>query len=108
MADLHPHLDIKKVDYTKVIYEKASNIATITLNDPERRNVTDWPGQGGITDQFYQALDDAEYDDDIKVVIIKGAGKDFQAGHDLGEVGYIYGMGTGKDGKTIMNWLGEM
>jgi len=96
MADLHPHLAFKRVEYTKVIYEKADYIATITLNDPEHRNVTDWPGQGGITDQFHQALNDAEFDDDIKVVIIRGAGKDFQAGHDLREVGYIYGMGTGK------------
>lgn len=97
MADLHPHLELKPVGNDKIIYEKLGNIARITLNDPEHRNVTDWAGQGGITDQFYHALNDAEFDDDIKVVVIKGAGKDFQAGHDLNEVGYIYGMGTGKD-----------
>ncbi|MFO8011259.1 MAG: enoyl-CoA hydratase/isomerase family protein [Dehalococcoidia bacterium] len=96
MADLHPHLEYKRVDFTKIIYEKKGNIAYVTLNDPEHRNVTDWPGQGGITDQFYLALDDAEFDDDVKVVVIRGAGKDFQAGHDLNEVGYIYGMGTGQ------------
>ncbi|MFO8102135.1 MAG: enoyl-CoA hydratase/isomerase family protein [Dehalococcoidia bacterium] len=99
MADLHPHLEYKRVEFTKVIYEKEDNIAWITLNDPEHRNVTDWPGQGGITDQFFLALDDAEFDDDVKVVVIRGAGNDFQAGHDLNEVGFIYGMGTGKDGK---------
>ncbi len=99
MADLHPHLEYKRIDFTKVIYEKENNIAWITLNDPDHRNVTDWPGQGGITDQFFLALDDAEFDDDVKVVVIKGAGNDFQAGHDLNEVGFIYGMGTGNDGK---------
>jgi len=99
MALLHPHLEYKPVEFTKIIYEKEGNIAKITLNDPDHRNVTDWPGQEGITDQFHYALHDAEFDDDIKVVVIKGAGKDFQAGHDLNEVGYIYGMGTGKDDK---------
>ncbi len=99
MAVLHPHLEYKRSEFTKVIYEQDGNIAYITLNDPEHRNVTDWSGQGGITDQFFLALDDAEFDDDIKVVVIKGAGKDFQAGHDLNEVGHIYGMGSGKDDK---------
>ncbi len=100
MADLHPHLEYKRPEkFDKVIYEKKGNIAYITLNDPEHRNVTDWPGQGGITDQFFFALDDAEFDDDIKVVVIRGAGKDFQAGHDLREVGFIYGMGTGQPGE---------
>lgn len=67
---------------TKVSYKTEENIATITLNDPERRNMWDFPGQGGMTDQFYYCLDQAAEDDMIKVIIIKGAGKDFSAGHD--------------------------
>jgi enoyl-CoA hydratase len=70
------------MDLNKIIYKKEGNIATITLNDPERRNLWDFPGQGGMTDQFYYALDQAKEDDEVKAVIIKGAGKDFSAGHD--------------------------
>ncbi len=96
MAQLHPHLELAQVEFNKVIYEKKGNVAYITFNDPENRNATDWPGQKGLTDQYWYALDDAEFDDDIKVVVIQGAGKDFHSGHDLGGVGFIYGMGTGE------------
>ena len=70
------------MELTKVTYKTDGNTATITLNDPERRNVWDFPRQGGMTDQFYYALDQVAEDDMIKVVIIKAAGKDFSAGHD--------------------------
>ena len=95
MAQLHPHLELAPVEFNKVIYEKKGNVAYITFNDPENRNATDWPGQKGLTDQYWYALDDAEFDDDIKVVVIRGNGNDFHSGHDLGGVGFIYGMGTG-------------
>lgn len=96
MAQLHPHLELAPVEFNKIIYEKKGNAAYITFNDPDNRNATDWPGEKGLTDQYWYALDDAEFDDDIKVVVIRGNGKDFHAGHDLGGVGFIYGMGTGK------------
>ena len=86
--------------FTKVIYEKDranKAIARITLNCPDKLNV--WQFKGGMTDEFYAALEQAEEDDDIKVVIIKGAGRAFSAGHDLTEVGFVYGMGTGQPGE---------
>ena len=79
-------------EYKYVLYEKDGAIATITLNRPERLNAFDFPGQGGICDDFFSALEEAEVDDEVKVVIIKGAGRAFCAGHDLSTVGYIYGM----------------
>ena len=78
-------------------YEKEGKIATITLNYPEKLNAMDFPGDGGICDSLYRdALDMAEEDDDIKVVMIKGAGRAFCAGHDLTRVGFVYGMEPGK------------
>ncbi len=96
MAQLHPHLELAPVEFDKIVYEKKGNVAYITFNDPDNRNATDWPGQKGLTDQYWYALDDAEFDDDIKVIVIGGNGKDFHSGHDLGGVGFIYGMGTGE------------
>ena len=61
MAFFHPHQELPAIEYTKIIYEKDGNVCTITFNDPERKNATDWPGEGGITDQFAHALHDAEY-----------------------------------------------
>lgn len=81
---------------SRIIYHTSGNVARITLNYPDRLNVWDFPGQGGLTDQFYSALKEAENDDDVKVVLIKGAGRSFSAGHDLNTVGFVYGMGTGK------------
>jgi enoyl-CoA hydratase len=86
-------------EYKTVIYEKEGSIARITLNRPEKLNAWDFPGQGGMFDEYHMALTEAEEDDDIKVVIIKGAGRSFSAGHDLTTVGYVYGMGTGKPGE---------
>ncbi|MBI4334419.1 MAG: enoyl-CoA hydratase/isomerase family protein [Chloroflexi bacterium] len=87
------------MEYKTVIYEKDRTIARITLNQPEKLNVFDFPGQGGICDDFHAALTEAEDDDDVKVVIMKGAGRAFCAGHDLSKVGTVYGMGTGKEGE---------
>ena len=82
-----------------VLYEKEGNIGRITLNRPEKLNAWDFPGQGGLTDQFYEMLKVPEADDDVKVIIIKAAGRAFSSGHDLTTVGFIYGMGTGKPGE---------
>ncbi len=82
-----------------IIYEKEGEIARIIFNRPEKLNAFDFPGQGGIQDDFIKALDTVEADEELKVVIIKGAGRSFCSGHDLNTVGHIYGMGTGKPGE---------
>ena len=87
------------MDYRYVLYEKEEAVARITLNRPEKLNVFDFPGQGGILDDFYAALGEAEEDDQVKVVVIRGAGRSFCAGHDLDSVGHVYGMGAGQPGE---------
>ena len=87
------------MDYHYVLYEKQDAVVRITLNRPEKLNVFDFPGQGGILDDFYAALGEAEEDDDVKVVVIRGAGRSFCAGHDLDSVGHVYGIGTGQPGE---------
>ncbi len=84
--------------YKYIIYEKEGNVARITLNKPDKMNAFSFLG-GEDADEFYNAFDDAAEDDDIKVVILKAAGKAFGVGHDLSKVGFVYGMGTGKPGE---------
>lgn len=79
------------------IYEKEGNIARIILNRPDILNALNMIGKGEETDEFYQCLDDAADDDDIKVVIMKGRGRAFTVGHDLTKVGFLYGFGTKSD-----------
>ena len=78
------------MEYKYVLYEKAGEIAKITLNRPDKLNVIDFPGDGGIFDDFMAALDEAADDDELKVVIIKGAGRAFCAGHDLNRIYRVY------------------
>ena len=60
-----------------VIYEKEGAIARIILNNPEMANAQ----TSEMVHSVNECLDDAEYDYDIKVVIIKANGKGFCSGH---------------------------
>ena len=82
-----------------IIYEKEGPIVTLTLNRPEKLNAFVIIGDETVNDipEFLEALKRAEDDDEVKVVIIKGAGRSFCAGHDLTKVGFVYGFGTKAD-----------
>jgi enoyl-CoA hydratase len=62
-----------------VVYGVDGHVATITMNRPEVANAQDTALIDGI-DRF---LDVADADDEVRVVILAGAGKHFSAGHDL-------------------------
>ncbi len=72
--------------YKGILYEKDGAIARITINEPEKLNPLGFPRMAEVD----QALTEAEEDDDVKVIIFKGAGRAFSAGHDLREVYYVY------------------
>jgi 2-(1,2-epoxy-1,2-dihydrophenyl)acetyl-CoA isomerase len=65
--------------YETVIYEKAGPAATISLNRPEARN--------GITprmlDELFEAVQDAAADKSLRVLVLRGAGRDFCPGADV-------------------------
>jgi len=61
-------------------YEVKSGVATITIDDPERRNPLSNETMRALKDAVWSANDD----DDVRVVVITGAGdKAFSAGGDL-------------------------
>jgi enoyl-CoA hydratase len=62
----------------------------ITINRPEKKNAM----TSAMLDQLMAAYDQAEADDDVRVVVLQGAGEDFSTGHDLAEVGKEYGETT--------------
>src|ERR1700694_5487317 len=66
-------------DYADLLYEVADNVATITLNRPDRLNAISGP----MLDSFSRALRDADLDPAVRVIIITGAGRGFCAGLDL-------------------------
>lgn len=67
------------MEFEQVIYEKSDGIATITLNRPERMNAF----TPKMLDEWYKALEDAHLDDDVRVVILTGAGRGFCTGADV-------------------------
>jgi enoyl-CoA hydratase len=54
-------------------------IATITLNRPERLNAISWEMPGEIR----RAVETANDDDEVHVIVLQGAGRAFCAGYDL-------------------------
>ena len=62
-----------------VLYEARDGIAWITLNRPLILNAVDW----SLTLHLGRCLERAENDEDIRVVVLRGAGRSFCAGGDL-------------------------
>jgi enoyl-CoA hydratase/carnithine racemase len=67
------------MEYSQISYEVSNRILTITLNRPERLNVFS-PVTG---QELIDAFGRADADDDVRVVIVTGAGRAFCAGADL-------------------------
>ncbi|PPJ33471.1 enoyl-CoA hydratase [Nocardia nova] len=68
--------------YRYIDYETLSGgrVARVTLNRPQSRNAQN----RGLLVELGEAFDRAEADDTVRVVILRGAGSSFSAGHDLG------------------------
>jgi enoyl-CoA hydratase/carnithine racemase len=69
--------------YRDLLYDVEGNIATITLNRPERLNAI----SGGMLASFSEAFREADLDKGVRVIILTGAGKGFCSGLDLKEQG---------------------
>lgn len=68
-------------DYTVVLVDDpAPHVRRVTLNRPEKRNALNHALRG----ELLHALQAADQDDDVHVMIVRGAGKSFSAGYDLG------------------------
>ena len=65
--------------YAKLGVVRAAGVETITLSVPERRNAIG----PQMTNELLWALDDASAADDVRVVVLTGAGKAFCAGGDF-------------------------
>jgi enoyl-CoA hydratase len=65
--------------FTSLTYETAGRIARITLNRPERLNAIDEKMPGEIR----AAVERANADDGIHVIVLAGAGRGFCSGYDL-------------------------
>src|SRR3954471_585060 len=59
-----------------------AGVLTLTLNRPAKRNALN----AELIDRLHQCLEQADLDAEVRVLVLRGAGKDFCAGADLDEL----------------------
>ncbi len=64
---------------TTVLYDRSGPVAVLTLNRPDKLNAFD----AAMLSDLMSALDRAGADEDVRVVVLKGAGRAFSAGYDV-------------------------
>jgi enoyl-CoA hydratase len=84
------------MSYETLLYDVDGAIATITLNRPDRLNTIVPP----MPDELESAVYAAIADEDVKVIVLRGAGRAFCAGFDLGGGFHHWDEGLTTDG----NW----
>lgn len=93
--------DAEQLGFERIHYEKAPPRATITLNRPEVLNAFDFR----MLRELARACEDASWDDDVRVVVLTGAGRAFCVGADLrawADEGYV------GDQREYWKWFGAM
>ena len=81
------------MSYSTILYEVKDSILTITLNRPEALNAFN----NEMLFELIDACDKADADDDVKAIIITGAGRGFCAGADLSGGGNAFDYDSRED-----------
>jgi len=74
--------------YNTLNWEVSDHILTLTLNRPEQMNAFTVE----MCNELIHAFDRASLDDDVRAIIVTGAGKAFCAGMDLSREGNVFGL----------------
>ena len=74
------------MDYSTILYDLEDNVLLITLNRPEILNAFNRDMMAELID----ALDKADADDNVRAIIVTGAGRGFCAGADLSAGGNTF------------------
>lgn len=80
---------VEQAEFTQITYEVADRVATITLHRPEQLNAF----TNTMMRELIAAFDLTDADDDVRAVIVTGAGRGFCAGADLSSGGNTFAKG---------------
>jgi enoyl-CoA hydratase len=81
--------------YETLLYDTADAVATITLNRPRRLNTIVPP----MPDELEAAVHRAIADEQVKVIVLRGAGRSFCAGFDFGDGFHHWDEALSTDGE---------
>lgn len=92
--------------YKEILYEKRRGGVLITLNRPEAMNAI----SRSMIKELHQALDAVEQDNEVRAVVLTGAGRAFSAGMDQGnragrrrDIHWPYGIITGQTAAELID-----
>src|SRR5262249_58586691 len=97
---------IERPDPMELLVERDGPVLTVTFNRPAARNALTWAMYEGL----YQACEEADADDGVRVLVLRGAGgQAFAAGTDIGQ---FTGFSTAEDGlryeRELDRWVGRL
>jgi enoyl-CoA hydratase len=70
----------RDVGYDLILYERIERVAVVTLNRPRYRNAQ----SRALLEELDAAFAEARADDEVRVIVLAGAGDHFSSGHDVG------------------------
>ena len=76
------------MDFTEISYDVADRVATITLNRPDKLSAFTVTMANELIDVFTRSSDN----DEVRAIIVTGAGRAFCAGMDLAVSGNVFGL----------------
>jgi enoyl-CoA hydratase/carnithine racemase len=79
----------------EVLYQVADGVATITLNRPDKLNA--WTAT--MEREVHSAMEDADRNEDVRVIILTGAGRGFCAGADMSLLSAVAEHGLDAEGR---------
>jgi enoyl-CoA hydratase/carnithine racemase len=82
--------------FTEILYDVKDKVATITMNRPDKLNAF----TGVMMKEMCEAFDLSDADDDVRVVVVTGAGRGFCAGADLSSGGATFSRPDAGDGSA--------
>jgi enoyl-CoA hydratase/3-hydroxyacyl-CoA dehydrogenase len=84
--------------------EKHDDIALITVDSPPVNSLSQ-----KVVEGLAQRIEEANRDGAIKAVVLRGAGENFIAGADIGELGQASGKATDANlGRSLQGWLDQL